>query len=89
MDSFWVKNFTTFFLLRYGLFCVSLVTLQHLHIFQIFVLLVIQGVYFGFFARLILKRRIFEEKKDYVFFFVQEFGLIWFMVMALVLQYMQ
>ena len=41
MDSFWVRNFMTFFLLRYVLFCVSLVTLQHLHLFQIWVILAI------------------------------------------------
>ena len=39
MDSFWVKNFISFFLLRYALFCISLVTLQYLHVFQIWVLL--------------------------------------------------
>ena len=33
IDSFWVRNFMIFFLLRYVLFCISLVTLQHLHIF--------------------------------------------------------
>ena len=82
-----VRNFQVYFLLRYVLFIVSLTTLQHLHKFQVVVILGIQVIYFGIFGKLIIKKKIFNWWFPYVGFFVQESALTLFLIVTMAHQF--
>jgi Flp pilus assembly protein TadB len=80
-------NFGVYFLLRYVLFSIALVTLQHLHKLQVVVVFGMQMIYFLVFGRKLVKQKIFDKKFEYFVFFIQEIGLTSFLLVTLVHQF--
>ena len=69
--------------MRYTIFSVALVCLQHLNVFQMSLILGIQGFYFIYYSIVMVMRRIFANKYNYIAFFIQEFSLTAFLVLTL------
>ena len=82
-------EFSTYFLMRYVIFTVSLVTLQHLHKLQILVIFFLQIAYMGYFGWKLMKDRLYDAVYDILIFFVQEMALSMFLAATTVQQFMK